>query len=354
MNEWIRATMLGVLVLADVTSTAAFGQVRSSIKEAGNDASVKQAPVKQPKKPAEVAVRHSEPTVKKFTLAAIQGDHVDLAVTRLPIETLVDAVKKTAVMPSKGEFESTADFEARKTSARSKSFLGGSTLNDVFAISMPVSKWALDSLAYTFNPDASEGALFVLPDTSTGGYKGVFEKREYGEQSGIDFFKNLAGKIISRSTYVGSNAYGAKVTVEKTASVSYGLAADRIPFLTFIRKNYYGSDLSRISNLAAIRFKMDGSAAAKMIPDLRVLMIFSLREPFVLEDAIHVEPKRDNPVDIVGLFQFLRVDVLGIIWYARSTGEILARLPETLGKAAVESASGVDPAVVPLQGSSQE
>lgn len=348
MYNFLKFTTLGVLALAAVVSSATFGQVPSSSKGAKKDAPVKQKThVKLPEKSEAVAVQPAEPTVKKFTLAAIQGDRVDLAATRLPVETLIDAVKKAAVVSKKGEFESTADYEARKTAARSASFLGGSTLNDTFAISIPVSKWAHRHLAYTFNPDAGEAAFFVLPATSTGGTKGIYEQREYGSKSGIDFFKELATNILSKSTYEGINGYGAKVTVEKTVSVSYGLAANRIPFLTFGLKDYHGPDLKSASNLAVIRLKMDGATASKTIPDLKALVVFSLRDPFIIEDDIYVEPKTDRPWETIASFQFLRAEVIGIVWYSQATGEVFARLPENFGKAAVESSQGADPAVVP-------
>jgi len=351
MRTVTKANIVSALTLVAMVSTTVFGQVTSPTKGAKKDAPAKQTPVvKQPKKSETVAVKTATPTFKKFTLAAIQGDRVELAATRLPIEILIDAVKKAAVVSKKGEFESTADYEARKTAARSTSLLGGSTLNDTFAISIPVSKWAQKHFAYTFNPDASEGAFFVLPATSTGGTKGAFERREYGEQSGIDFFKNLANNTLSKSTYEGSNAYGAKVTVEKTVSVSYGLAANRIPFLTFSREDYYESDLSNTSKLAVIRFKMDGATASKTIPDLRALIVFTLRDPFIIEDGMHVEPKRDSPMDIRASFQYLKADVMGIVWFSHATGEVFARLPDNFGKPVVESAQGADPAVAPSSG----
>lgn len=95
---------------------------------------------------------------------------------------------------------------------------------------------------------------------------------------------------------------------------------------------------------------MDGATASKTIPDLKALIVFSLRDPFILEDGLHVEPKRDLPMDIRSSIQFLRTDVIGIIWYSQSTGEVFARLPESFEKAAVESAQGADPAVAPSSG----
>jgi hypothetical protein len=350
MSKFINTKTLGVLALATLVSISAFGQAASPSKGSKKDAPAQKTPLKESEKSEKGPVKAAEPIFKKFTLAAIQGDRVELATTRLPIETLIDAVKKVAIVSKKGEFESTVDYEARKLAARSTSFLGDSTLNDTFAISIPVSKWSSDQLIYTFNPDASEGAFFVLPATSSGGYKGIYEKQQYGQESGIDFLKQLANKTLSKSTYEASNAYGAKVNVEKTVSVAYGLAANRIPFLKFGRKDYYGSDFTSASSMAVVRFKMDGATASKTIPELKALIVFSIRDPFILEDSFRVEPKRDSPVDIMASYQFLRSDIIGVVWYSSVTGEIFARLPESFGKVGVESAQAADPAVPPSSG----
>ena len=350
MRKFLKVNTLGVLTLAAVVSTTTFGQVTSPKGPKKDDPVKLTTPAKPLKKPEAATVKPAELQVKKFTLAAIQGDRVDLAATRLPIETLIDAVKGVATVPKKGEFESTADYEARKVAARSNTFLSGSTLNDTFAISIPVSKLENRSLAYTYNPDSSEVALFVLPDIDTGGIKGVYESPKYGQKSGLDFFKRLATNTLSQSTYEASNAYGAKITIKKTISVSYGIAANRIPFLTFDRKSYYSPDRAVFSNWDVIRFNMDSATASKAIPDLRALVIFTLPDPFIIEDSIHAEPKIDNPVDITISFQYLRADVIGIVWYSQANGEIFARLPENFGKAAVESAQAIDPAVATASG----
>lgn len=344
MIEFKKITTLGVLALAAVASNMVFGQVESSARGENKDAPTKQTAINNSEKSEAVA---KEPTFKKFTLETIQGDRVDLAATRMPIATLIDAVKKSGVVSKKGEFESTADYEARKTAAHSTSFLGDSALNETFAISVPLSKWAGSNFYYTFNPDTNEGAFFVFPDISTGGFNGIYKRQEYGEGSGLDFFPRLITDIISKSTYEGVNSYGAKVKVEKIVSVSYGLASNRIQFLKFNRKRYYGSDLPVTSSLASVRFKMDNATASKMIPELKVLIVFSLRDPFIIEDTFHVEPKINQPLDLMTSHRFLRTEVIGIIWYSNATGEILARLPESFGKAEIKSAQGADSGVAP-------
>jgi hypothetical protein len=84
---------------------------------------------------------------------------------------------------------------------------------------------------------------------------------------------------------------------------------------------------------------------SKVIPQLKALVVFNLRDPFIIEDAYHYEPKRENPTERLGSLQYLRVLVLGVIWYSSATGEIFARFPEGFGKpahASVQETSSVD------------
>jgi len=119
------AKVLSVLTLFISMSTTAFGQVAIPPKVAKKDVPVKQVPVIQQEKTGPAAVKVADPAFKKFNLAAIQGDHLNLTVTRLPLETLAIEVKKVVDQPEKGEFESTTDYEVRKKAALSISFLGG-------------------------------------------------------------------------------------------------------------------------------------------------------------------------------------------------------------------------------------
>jgi hypothetical protein len=255
------AKVLSVLTLFISMSTTAFGQVEIPPKVAKKDVPVKQVPVIQQEKTGPAAVKVADPAFKKFNLAAIQGDHLDLTVTRLPLETLAIEVKKVVDHPEKGEFESTTDYEVRKKAALSISFLGGATVNDTFAIAMPVTNRDRDKFAYAFNPDTGDGALFVLPEYISGGTKGWSKPQVYGRESGLDFLGHLDTKTFSESTYEASNGYGEKMTVKKVARVHYGLAAARIP-LAFERKLDYSEDFTPTSKIAAVRFKLDGATAA--------------------------------------------------------------------------------------------
>jgi hypothetical protein len=345
MRRVKNAKALVVLVFFTVACTATFGQVATPSKPAKKDVPVKHVPVIQPEKVGPAAVKVADTVFKRFNLAAIQSDNLDLAVTRLPLETLAIEVKKVVDQPGKGEFESTADYEARKKAALSISFLGGSTVNDTFATAMPVTNRRRDIFEYAFNPDTGDGALFVLPEYISGGAKGWSKPQVYGRESGLDFLGNLDTKTLSESTYEASNGYGEKMTVKKVARVHYGLAATRIP-LAFERElSYSEDDFKPTSKIAAVRFKLDSATAAKVIPQLKALVVFNLRDPFIIEDAYHFEPKRENPTERLGSLQYLRVLVLGVIWYSSASGEIFARFPESFGSpvhASVQETSSAD------------
>ena len=350
MRRVKNAKALGVLIFLTVAYTTAFGQVPTPSKPATQGVSSKPVPTSPKERAEPVVAKAAEPTFKKFSLAALQGNQLDLSATGLSLETLIGAVKKAVDQPKRGEFEPVADYEARKVAARSASFPEGVTLKDTFAVSMPILKWAHDKFAYAFSPDTGSGALFFLPADSTGGTKGIFGSPQYGDKSGLDFFPAISRATISRSTYQGSNAYGATTTVEKSVDASYGIAATRIPFLTFKRVGYYGSELSPNSKTVAVRFKMDSATAAKVIPALRALIVFTVSEPFTLEDAIYAEPTLNKPTDFFTSLIYLRANVVGIVWYSSATGEIFARLPERFGKPAVAPVQGAGTTNTPASG----
>jgi hypothetical protein len=136
----------------------------------------------------------------------------------------------------------------------------------------------------------------------------------------------LNTKIKSKSTYQGSNAYGATVTVKQTSWSSLGIAANRLPFLSFERHSAYSNPT------IASQFKLENSRAAQELPVLKALIVMKLADPYILYNFSHVAPKRDDPVDFSVQEKFLTGNVIGIVFYSGLTGEIFARLPNTLGK----------------------
>lgn len=259
-------------------------------------------------------------------MGMIEGDRIDTNFAGIRVLDLVDAIEKLSGQ-KKGEFESTADFNARKAAALSGKILGDSGAEDTFAFVLSVAKGSRysDGLKYDFNADTSELRLFVHPNSLPLNGIGAPDYETNQRQSNdLDQF-DLAVKTISNSTYVGSNAYGAKVTVEKTSMIAVGVAAIRIPFLNFERKSYSNPN-------AAAKFKMENARAARELPALKVLVAMKLADPFIVYGFSHIEPERDSPFDISLQRKYLTGNILGMVFYSGLTGDVFLRLPENFGK----------------------
>jgi hypothetical protein len=314
MKKWL----VYYLAVATSLTGACFAQDKPTTKK---EQSAPVAPVKQePKKPSFV----------KFSMDMLERGRIDPRFTGTPATNVIDTIEKM-IGTKQGEFESTADYNARRSAALARKFLGDSSIEDVLAFVVPVSKVRKYSngIRYEFNADTGDVNLYVLPESSKyltlngiGAPDYATNRRESNE---LDRFE-LTTKIKSKSTYRGSNAYGATVTVEKTIISRLGIAANRVPFLNFER------DLVYSNPMIASQFKLENSRAERELPKLKALIVIKLSDPYIIYNFIHAEPERNNPVDISAQEKFLTGNVIGIVFYSGLTGEIFAQLPETFGR----------------------
>ncbi|MDD2727945.1 hypothetical protein [Malikia sp.] len=286
----------------------------------------------QPAPAAQVKQEQKKLPIVKFSMGMLESGRIDPGYMGTPAMVAIDALEKMTSV-KKGEFESTADYNTRRSAALAGKFFGDSSIDDVFAFVAPTSKGGKYSsgLRYEFNADTGDVNLYVLPASSKymtlNGIGAPDYTTNRREGKGLDQFE-LSTKIESNRTYQGGNAYGATVTVEKTRMSRVGIAANRLHFLSFERDWTYSNPT------IASQFKMENSRAAKELPALKALIVMKLADPYILYNFKHVEPKRDNPVDISVQEKFFAGDVIGIVFYSGLTGEIFARLPETFGKPA--------------------
>lgn len=219
MNKWV------VIVVATSLASVCMAQTK---------------PVPNKEKPVVAKQEPPKAPPVKFSMLMIEGDRIDLKYVGLAVADVVDAIEKLSGQ-KKGEFESTADFNARKAAALAGKFLGDSSVEDIFAFVVPVTRWRAytDGLKYDFNADTSELRLFALAKPSSMNGIGAPDFQvSRRESNGLDQFE-LDFKVNSTKTYQASNAYGATVTVEETVLTRTGIAANRIPFLTYRRERYY-------------------------------------------------------------------------------------------------------------------
>jgi hypothetical protein len=265
----------------------------------------------------------------------LASDRIDPTYAGHSVQTIADALHSMSGS-KKGEFESTADYNARRLAAFARPLVGNLTVSDTLAFVRPVQsggKYPRD-ISYTFDPDTSTLRLFILPGSLPLNGIGSPDYTPGGAsaRSGLDLF-SLETKTDSKRTYTGSNAYGASVTVEETNMSKVGIASKPASFLSFRRESFY------LNPPTAFQVSMENSKAARELPALKALLVFKMSEPYLVYDFIRKEPKRDSPTDISMSARYLHGDLMGVIFYSGVTGEIVARLPESFGK----------PTLVPVQ-----
>jgi hypothetical protein len=328
MMNWITLTILALLAGPTLAQTEPATKKKPPVKQEQNKEEAAKAA------PAPVAVVKPvppKPPAVKFSMSMLESGRVNPGYVGFPAAEVIEAVEKLTGA-KKGEFESTADYNARRDAALSEKFLDNTSVIDVFAFVVPVSKQGKfkRGIGYAFDADTSDVKLYALPISSTGlslnGIGAPDYQTNRRENKGLDQFP-LSMKILSNRTYQGSNAYGATVTVKEINSSSAGIAANRIPFLIFERDTTYANAT------VAAQFKLENSRAAAELPVMKALVVMKLSAPYVLYNFIHEEPTRDSPTKFTLQEKYLTGDVLGIVYYSGQTGEIFARLPEDFGKA---------------------
>lgn len=326
LKSWIVFALVTSWISAAVAQTAPTAEKKPPVKQ-----TQKKEQIAKPGRIGVSRVVPKNPTISKFSLDRLENDRIDPSYAGIPIAKVVEAIEKMSGS-KKGEFESTAEYNARKEAALSAKFMGDLSLDDTFAFVFPVPADVFRSgLSYQFNADTSEVRLFALPLTSSMNGIGAPDyqleaHRHRGEY--LDQF-DLNRTIDSQSTYEGSNAYGATVKVEKIRSTHYGIAANQILFLRFKREKIIYSNPK-----PEVRFNLENVRAAKELPALKALIVMKLANPYVVYNFRSSKPTRDDPYDVVDRSKYLTGNVLGIVFYSGITGEIFARLPEGFGKPA--------------------
>lgn len=320
MKRWF------ILVFAASLPSLSAAQTKPSIKKPSTSSTVQQGQKNQVSTVTQVKQESKKPPIVKFSMDMIESGHIPLGYTGFAVADIVDAIERMTG-DKKGEFESSAEYNARKSVALSGKVIGDSTVNDLFALVLPVGKGGRyrSGVGYEFNADTSEVRLFALPKSSSmNGIGAPDYQTNRRESKGLDQF-DFDFKLNSKSTYQGSNAYGATITVEKTNSTRLGVAANRIPFLNFKREIVY-SNPTPVAQLT-----LENSKAAKELPALKALVVMKMTAPYIAYDFFHSDPTRDSPNDMTSQGKYLTGDILGIVFYSGITGDVLARIPETFG-----------------------
>jgi hypothetical protein len=238
------------------------------------------------------------------------------------------AARKTGA--DKGEFETTEAYRQRLDREASAPLVGSLTKDSTFAFVVK----GIDS-----QYDADSQVLHARAKLSR-----VTE--------GVSLSENrmaLTWDIVSKdhSSYVGTNAYGASVKVERNISDFYEIAFDN--YLNFPTVKYLGKVEQEVVDENTKRYadlgiqhpdsdfdylkhtgffadlKLDVPTAVKAKENLRLLLICKLSEPQTIEGSMYDKPTIDNPNEYLITNYSINTHLLEIWFFDNSTGQVLAK-----------------------------
>jgi hypothetical protein len=183
------------------------------------------------------------------------------------IAALYEAIKHSPALKEKSEFETSNQFESRRKSFQEQPILGSLTAASPLAFVLPG-----DSPIYgpRFKYDADSQTLtFTLEGRSMTFYL----------ESGHPDFDTLVirSTVLDRGTYVASNAFGAKVEVDKTYSRDNGIAFSKDSWLFRTSESGYLRKFTHV-------FSMPPEQAKALKEGGRILLVCRLVDPWFPRD----------------------------------------------------------------------
>lgn len=240
---------------------------------------------------------------------------------------IYEAVKQRMKSADKDEFETTEAYHQRIKAERVKPLLGVITQESVLA-------FVIDKSDSTY--DADKGLLSVRSELSR-----VTSGLRLDEQR-----RSLLWDIVNnnRSSYVGTNAYGAKVNVERNMADFYEISFAN--YGEFLTEKYLDETTRKLLEEEKEMYKQHGltesvrgsdflsklgfSFTLKMVPDvakrakenLRLLLVCKLADPPVIEGSSYSKPTFDRPRESFFQIHNLNTELLEVWIFNASTGEV--------------------------------
>lgn len=232
----------------------------------------------------------------------------DLATTKMPPdfkgadpEAIFTAIDKRREKAVKGEFETTAEFNARLEAERNGRLVGDVRPDSLIAI-------AVEEVDTKYDADTKVLQVSVKLGE-------VWDGIHLDESA-----RSIKAKTIflPTETYEASNAYGAKAVVEKHSSMLYQLKV----------KNYKELstkiDGGRYDREIVFDIPMEIQQAREAKSNVRALAAIALKEPSISKGYLRSKPTITNPKDIFAMYMYLVGDLRALIIYDSLSGQIYA------------------------------
>jgi hypothetical protein len=253
--------------------------------------------------------KQKQPSSETKPIEKFEANQVDLACTALPknytghdLVSIFNALKNRKISAQKGEYETTEQYKQRVQNEEQKPLIGLLGVNDIFSFVVnPESKYNADSQTLTIVVKTTGVLNGFKTDNSRAGILGP-----------TLYYK--------KSTYMGSNAFGASTEIEKILMLKVVLAFSNISALPLDKPTYGEKN---------IEFKLENikPEIAKVIREqLQVAFIYKLEEPYHSVGSMIHEPTRDEPRDSSFIIENVLATSKAIWVFNKVNGEILLKV----------------------------
>lgn len=265
------------------------------------------------KRPTANAPSKPKPPEPKYLTAPLDVTLMSLGPAFMghDITALVAAIKESPALAEKSEFESTSAFEARQAgfidhplyaSVKPTGYLGFVVGDDsVFA---PELKYDADSQFLAFTLTGTTERFIMDKDQPT--LDGLLIRRV----------------VQSSDTYIGTNAFGAKVTVTRTYAEDYGVALDQNNWLLHSSSDAYNGTFRYL-------LPMGPEEARATKADAKLLLVCRLSAPWFRHGAHGHDPTIDEPREAIVGDNYLQVSPEQLWVFHQKTGEVIRKLSES-------------------------
>jgi hypothetical protein len=226
------------------------------------------------------------------------------------IKAVVEAIKNSPFLKEKSEFETTSAFETRRASFADRPLFGGVTPKTQLAFVLSTDP----SFAPGFKYDADSETMTV---TATG------SAEEFTVEKGETTLDALVVRIERRrDAYIGGNAFGANVKVDRTHADDWGVAFDQD---NWVFESLGDFDFQRGFTHS---IPMTSDAAQTLKPFARLLLVCHLKDPWLRHKVFGKSATVSDPSEIFADENYLEV-VPDELWLFNSqTGEVVRKFSE--------------------------
>jgi PDZ domain len=226
------------------------------------------------------------------------------------ITAVFETIRNSPALKEKSEFESTSAFQRRRSGFSDQPLFANVTPTGFFA-------FVVEGVVYApqFKYDADAQMLAVALSAQTVSF--TMDK----DKPTLDGVR-IRRINIDRDSYIGSNAYGAKIKVDRTYASEFGVAFNQGNWLFRTAERY---SLQQFSYLLAI-----GPDEAKALKaDLKLLLVCRLTDPWFRHSAHGHDPTVTEPYETLVDENYLQISPEQVWIFNSRTGEVVRKLSES-------------------------